>query len=217
MVKVSLLNHFQTKYQIHIVIRDAKDVFELAKSLSEEPVYVLGYSSGAIVAMHVLKEYPDIIKHIAFHEPPINTFLSNVQYWQDKNTEIIDIVINEDMPETIKIFGETLNISQLDQQYTSKPAHVKDDTESKQRFDEMLCWFKYEIRQYTESNISLEDLNQHKDIITLLNGIDSKGSFPQEVNFYIKDETGINIVDIPGGYLGYVQKPEGFAEVLLNF
>lgn len=75
-------------------------------------------------------------------------------------------------------FGETLNISQLDQQYMSKPAQVKDDAESKQRFNEMLCWFKYEIRQYTESNISLEDLNQHKDIITLLNGIDSKGSFP---------------------------------------
>ena len=60
----------------------------------------------------------------------------------------------------------------------------------------MLGWFKYEIRQYTESDISLEDLNHHKDIITLLNGTDSKGSFPQEVNFYIKDETGINIVDI---------------------
>ena len=38
----------------------------------------------------------------------------------------------------------------------------------------MLGWFKYEIRQYTESDISLEDLNHHKDIITLLNGTDSK-------------------------------------------
>lgn len=59
--------------------------------------------------------------------------------------------------------------------------------ESKKHFEEMLGWFKYEIRQYTESDISLEDLNQHKDIITLLNGTDSKGSFPQEVNFYIDD------------------------------
>lgn len=47
-------------------------------------------------------------------------------------------------------------------------------------------------------------------------GLIPKVLFPQEVNFYIKDETGINIVDIPGGHLGYIQKPEGFAEVLLK-
>ena len=56
----------------------------------------------------------------------------------------------------------------------SKPAQSEDDAESKKRFEEMLGWFKYEIRQYTESDISIEDLNQHKDIITLLNGTDSK-------------------------------------------
>ena len=119
------------------------------------------------------------------------------------------------MPQAMKLFGETLNISSIDAQSMSKPAKQKMMQRVK-RFEEMLGWFKYEIRQYTESDISLEDLNHHKDIITLLNGTDSKGSFPQEVNFYIKDETGINIVDIPGGHLGYIQKPEGFAEVLLK-
>lgn len=66
------------------VKRDAQDIAELAKSLSDEPVYVLGSSSGAIVAMHVLKEHPDVVNRIAFHEPPINTFLPNAKYWQDK-------------------------------------------------------------------------------------------------------------------------------------
>ncbi|WP_226386177.1 alpha/beta fold hydrolase [Staphylococcus sp. Marseille-Q1834] len=198
------------------VKRDAQDIAELAKHLSDEPVYVLGSSSGAIVAMHVLKEHADIVKRIAFHEPPINTFLPNAKYWQDKNAEIIDIAVNEGMPQAMKLFGETLNTSQLDQQYMSKPAQAEDDAESKKRFEEMLGWFKYEIRQYTESDISIEDLNQHKNIITLLNGTASRDSFPQEVNFYISEQTGIEIVDIPGGHLGYVQEPEGFAKVLLE-
>ena len=90
------------------VKRDAQDIAELAKSLSDEPVYVLGSSSGAIVAMHVLKEHPDVVKRIAFHEPPINTFLPNAKYWQDKNKEIIDIAVNEGMPQAMKLFGETL-------------------------------------------------------------------------------------------------------------
>ena len=54
------------------------------------------------------------------------------------------------------------------------------------RFEEMLGWFKYEIRQYTESDISLEDLNHHKDIITLLNGTDSKGSFLKKLTSILK-------------------------------
>lgn len=198
------------------VKRDAQDIAELAKSLSDEPVYVLGSSSGAIVAMHVLKDHSDIVKRIAFHEPPINTFLPDASYWQDKNAEIIDIALNEGMPQAMKLFGETLKISQLDQEYMSKPAQSGDDAESKKIFEQMKNWFKYEIRQYTESDITIEDLSQYKDIITLLNGTDSKGSFPQEVNFFISESTGIDIVDIPGGHLGYVQKPEGFAEVLLK-
>ena len=45
------------------VKRDAQDIAELAKSLSDEPVYVLGSSSGSIVAMHVLKEHPEVVKN----------------------------------------------------------------------------------------------------------------------------------------------------------
>ena len=92
---------------------------------------------------------------IAFHEPPINTFLPDAKYWQDKNAEIIDIAINEGMPQAMKLFGETLQISKLDQQYMSKPAKLKMMLTVK-RFDEMLGWFKYEIRQYTESDISID-------------------------------------------------------------
>lgn len=198
------------------VKRDAQDIAELAKSLSDEPVYVLGSSSGSIVAMHVLKEHPEVVKKNAFHEPPINTFLPDAKYWQDKNAEIIDIAINEGMPQAMKLFGETLQISKLDQQYMSKPAEAENDADSKKRFDEMLGWFKYEIRQYTESDISIDGFKKHKDIITLLNGTASKGSFPQEVNFFISEETGIKIIDIPGGHLGYVQDSEGFAKVLLE-
>ncbi|MGX0660986.1 pimeloyl-ACP methyl ester carboxylesterase [Staphylococcus lugdunensis] len=125
--------------------RDAQDISELAKSLSNEPVYILGSSSGSIVAMHVLKDYPDIVKRIAFHEPPINTFLPDAKYWQDKNAEIVDVAINEGMPQAMKLFGETLHISQLDAEYMSKPAQSSDDAESKKVFEQMMNWFKYEI------------------------------------------------------------------------
>ncbi|NWK84773.1 alpha/beta hydrolase [Staphylococcus sp. GSSP0090] len=197
------------------VKRDAQDIAELAKHLSNEPIYLLGSSSGAIVTMHVLKDYPEIIKEIAFHEPPINTFLPDSQYWKEKNDEIVDQVLTEGLQAGMKTFAQTLHISSIDAKSMSQP--VSEDNEAqKEQYERMMFWAAYEIRQYTHSDITLADLAQYKDIVTLLNGTDSKGSFPQDVNFYISEQTRINIVDIPGGHLGYVQKPEGFAKVLLD-
>ncbi|MFZ8166172.1 alpha/beta hydrolase, partial [Staphylococcus aureus] len=85
-----------------------------------------------------------------------------------------------------------------------------------EQYKRTMFWSEFEIRQYTHSDITLDDFTKYNDKITLLNGTDSRGSFPQDVNFYINNETGIPIVDIPGGHLGYIQKPEGFADVLLN-
>lgn len=197
------------------VKRDAQDVAALAQQLSDEPVYVLGSSSGAIVAMHLLKEHPDVVKEIAFHEPPINTFLPDSKYWKDKNDEIVNMALTEGLEPAMQLFGKTLNIAPLDAQSMSQPVSENDE-EQKAQYESMMFWVEYEIRQYTHSNIKLSDLTQHKDKIVLFNGTDSKGSFPQDVNFYINEQTNIKLLDIPGGHLGYVQKPDGFAEVLLT-
>lgn len=197
------------------VKRDAHDIAELAKHLSDEPVYILGSSSGAIVTMHVLKDYPEVVRQIAFHEPPINTFLPDSQYWKDQNNEIVEIALTNGLEPGMAAFAKTLDIAKIDAESMSQPISADDESNSK-RYEEMINWVKYEIRQYTHSNISIEDLEKYKDIITLLNGTDSRGSFPQSVNYYIHEQTNIPIVDIPGGHLGYIQKPEEFAEVLLE-
>lgn len=197
------------------VKRDAHDIAELAKHLSDEPVYILGSSSGAIVTMHVLKDYPEVVRQIAFHEPPINTFLPDSQYWKDQNNEIVEIALTNGLEPGMAAFAKTLDIAKIDAESMSQPISADDESNSK-RYEEMINWVKYEIRQYTHSNISIEDLEKYKNIITLLNGTNSRGSFPQSVNYYIHEQTNIPIVDIPGGHLGYIQKPEEFAEVLLE-
>ncbi|HAP2019910.1 alpha/beta hydrolase [Staphylococcus arlettae] len=195
------------------VKRDAKDIEALAKHLSSEPVYLLGTSSGAIVTMHTLKDYPDVVKQIAFNEPPIHTFLPSSQYWKDKNDAIVHQILTEGLQAGMQTFGDTLNIAPIDIKSMSQPVS-EDEVAQKEQYESMMFWAKYEMRQYTQSNIALADLNQHKDSITLLNGVDSKGSFPQDVNFYIAEQTGINITESPGGHLGYVQKTADFAEAL---
>ncbi|MBC2254822.1 alpha/beta hydrolase [Listeria ivanovii] len=199
------------------VKRDAADIAALAKEVSDEPVYILGSSSGSIVAMHVLKDYPEVVKKIAFHEPPINTFLPDAKKWQDSNEEIVQTAINKNMAEAMQLFGKTLHIAPIDALSMSKPAVSTEDAIEKDPVTkQMKYWFQYEIRQYTSSDISVADFKPYIEKITLLNGTDSRGSFPQDVNKYLSEQTGLEIVEIPGGHLGYIQKPAGFAEVLLE-
>ena len=66
------------------------------------------------------------------------------------------------MPQAMKLFGETLQISKIRPTIHVKPAEAENDADSKKRFDEMLGWFKYEIRQYTESDISIDGFKNIK-------------------------------------------------------
>ena len=197
------------------VKQDAQDIATLAKHLSDEPVYMLGSSSGAIVTMHVLKDYPEVVKRIAFHEPPINTFLPDSDKWKAENDTIVQIALTEGLPQAMAIFGKKLNITPIDAESMSQPVAQSDESQREQ-YLRMMFWVEYEIRQYTHSDITLDDLNAHANKVTLLNGTDSRGSFPQDVNFYIAEHTQLPIVDIPGGHLGYAQKPEGFANTLIT-
>ena len=78
----------------------------------------------------------------------------------------------------------------------------------------MKYWFQYEIRQYTSRKIDIDQLAKYSDRIHLLNGTDSVGSYPQDVNAFLANYWHLPIYDIPGGHLGYAQKPEGFATTL---
>lgn len=199
-------------YRVH---QDADDIAQVIKTLADEPVFVLGSSSGSIVAMHLLKRHPQLIRKIAFHEPPINSFLPDSEQWQKKNNEIVRAALDDNMAAAMKLFFDDLNVAPIDRESMSKPAAVNDESRQK-RFEEMKHWFRYEIRQYTTSDITIDDLKMYKERIVLLNGLESKNSFPQAVNQYIADQLSLTIEDVSGGHLGYVQRPEAFAEQLIK-
>ena len=77
------------------------------------------------------------------------------------------------MPQAMKLFGETLQISKLDQQYMSKPAEAENDADSKNV--SMKCWVGSNMKFVNIQNLIFQLMvSKHKDIITLLNGTAQK-------------------------------------------
>ncbi|KRL81555.1 alpha/beta fold hydrolase [Secundilactobacillus paracollinoides] len=193
---------------------DADDVAALATTLSpDEPVSIMGSSSGSIVAMETLQDHPEIVKQIAFHEPPINSFLPTADQGQADNNAIVKAAFDQDMGAAMKLFGKAMKMGEMDAKMMAKPA-VSLDGNDDPAVAGMKFWFQYEIRQYTSRKIDIDQLKQYSDRISLLNGTDSRGSYPQDVNRFLANYWGVTIYDIPGGHLGYAQKPEGFATTL---
>ncbi|MBC2106364.1 alpha/beta fold hydrolase [Listeria booriae] len=194
---------------------DAADVAALAQAVSgQEQVFIMGSSSGSIVAMETLQDFPEIVKQIAFHESPINTLLPDTEKWQDINAEIVTIALTENFALGMEKFAAAMRTVELDQKMMSRPGVDLSDMDNPE-VQGMDYWFRYEMRQYTSREIDFNAFKQHRNKIRLLNGTDSKGSFPQDVMHGISDYLDLPIYDIPGAHLGYIQKPEGFATTLM--
>ncbi|MBC2196174.1 alpha/beta fold hydrolase [Listeria booriae] len=194
---------------------DAADVAALAQAVSgQEQVFIMGSSSGSIVAMETLQDFPEIVKQIAFHESPINTLLPDTKKWQDINAEIVTIALTENFALGMEKFAAAMRTVELDKKMMSRPGVDLSDMDNPE-VQGMDYWFRYEIRQYTSREMDFNAFKQHRNKIRLLNGTDSKGSFPQDVMHGISDYLDLPIYDIPGAHLGYIQKPEGFATTLM--
>ncbi|AVL00746.1 alpha/beta fold hydrolase [Pediococcus inopinatus] len=199
---------------------DASDLAALAKEVSDGPVSILGSSSGSIVVMETLQDYPEIFKKALIHESPINVFLSDSEQQQANNQTVVDIAQKDGMMAAMKEFGKFMRIGAIDAKMMSKPAtNIGDIKNAAKNADDpktrsQAFWFENEIRQYTSRKIDFSIFEKNRDKLVFFAGTGSNNSFPVEITTDIATKVNVPVTQIPGGHLGYAQLPEGFAEVL---
>ena len=200
---------------------DAADINALAKEVSpDEPVYIMGSSSGSIVAMEVLQDFPEIVKEIAFHEPPLNSYLPNSEEHEAHNEHNVELFKEGQPKEAFMGFAKFMNLDKLDGEMMGKqdPNDTPEEQERKQK--ERGNWFLYEIRQYTSRKIDVESFKKYSDRINLLIGTDSLIGMDGTPIYPVKRAKelakiwNVPYYEIPGAHLGYAQKPEGFGTTL---
>ncbi|REC31287.1 alpha/beta hydrolase [Enterococcus pseudoavium] len=193
---------------------DAADIAALVEHVAKEPAYILGSSSGSIVVMETLQAYPEIFKKAFFHESPINVFLNDKESAQANNNEIVELANHGKLSEAMMRFAKFMKIGELDRQMMTNPPTNLSEEQAKEALRQRMFWMNYEIRQYTSRQIDLATFKNNQDKVVLLNGTDSGSSFPCGVMNQLSAAIDVPITMIPGGHLGYAQKPEGFAEVI---
>jgi pimeloyl-ACP methyl ester carboxylesterase len=182
---------------------DADDVQSLIAHLTSEPAFVLGSSSGAIVALKVLCRHPSSVRTVVAHEPPLVKPLPDSDKWVEFFQSVYDTQRESGLSAAMEKFTSILS-NRSDVALMSGDSPMK---RSETAMKNGKYWFEHELRQYSGSNLDMNAIKQNADKLILAVGLASQNDFP---SFPAKELSKIlnkPIFDVPGGHLGYVVEP----------
>ena len=188
---------------------DADDVRRLIEHLSDAPAIVFGGSSGAIVALEVLTRHPSVVRTLVPHEPPAMRLLPDGQKWIDFFFEVYDLYRQSGLEPALKKFRAQA-FAESDRQAMAR-APKNEDT-----LANAAHWFEHELRQYPAVDLDLDALKAHADRIVLMDGRESRGHPTYEVNVELGKKLGRDLIELPGGHVGFLTQPAEFAREFLQ-
>jgi len=196
----------------HRLATDADDVRRLIEHLSDQPATVFGNSSGAIVALEVISHSPVRVRTVVAHEPPAVKLLPDADAWLAFFDGVYDTYRKDEAPKAMHQFGSSA-LGSADQQVMERARreHPNEDPMPNATY-----WLEHELRQYPRVELDLAALAAHAERIVLAGGRDAQDQVPYQPNRVLARLLGHDIVNFPGGHLGFLSSPAEFAQALLD-
>ncbi|MFL6124889.1 alpha/beta fold hydrolase [Actinophytocola sp.] len=185
---------------------DVDDVRCLVEHLGDEPATVFGASSGAIVALALLARHPSVVGTLVPFEPPLMRYLPGGQRWVDFFTETYGVYRESGVDVALAGFRER-TFPASDQRVMARAPHNEANAG---------YWFEHELRQYPPAELDLDALKAHADRIVWAAGREGSGYPAHDVVTELAGQLGRNVIELPGGHVGFVAHPAEFAHELVR-
>jgi acetyltransferase/esterase len=201
----------------HRLETDADDVRRLIEHLGDEPAIAFGSSSGGLVVLEVLVRHPSVVRTLAPHEPPAVRLLPDGQKWVDFFFGVYDLYRRSGMEPALKKFREQAFPESDRQVMAHGPRGPNIDPNNRKYIRaNATYWFEHELRQYPAVDLDLDALKAHADRIVLMVGRESRGYPTYEVNVELAKKLGRDLIELPGGHIGFVTQPAEFARAFVQ-
>lgn len=191
---------------------DADDVAALIEHLSDDgTAYVMGSSSGAIVALKTLQKHPDRIKMLVPHEPPAIDMYDEPEksQWASFFRDVEQTYKTQGVAPAMKQFAE----GNIDEKDAAAMQHVDTDPNSETAKNTRF-WFDHELPFYPYTRWITADFKPFREKMLPAVGLASRGYFTELANLQLSKDLGLEILAVPSGHLGYAFCPQQFAETL---
>jgi acetyltransferase/esterase len=195
----------------HRLATDADDVRRLIDHLTDQPAIVFGNSSGAIVALEVLIHAPDRVQRMVTHEPPVVLLLPDAASWLASFDGVYDTYRKDGIPAAMHQFASKVLVN-ADHQLLERAMRER---ANEYTMANAAYWMEHELRQYPRVELDLDALAARAGQLVLAGGCDSHDQMTYQPNKVLAQKLGLDLVDLPGGHLGFLASPAEFEQDLM--
>lgn len=194
---------------------DADDASRLIQHLSDQPAFVLGSSSGAIVSLKLLLRHPSLVRVLIPHEPPAVSLLGepDASNWKAFFREVYDTYRQEGVQQGMQKFAARLMNEQEAANLKQRVAPNSGDEDAARNY---VYWFEHELRQYSSATFDVTALAGFRERLVILGGKESCHQLPYQIGKVLAEKLGLEVVEVPGGHVGYASHAEQFAQDLVR-
>lgn len=188
------------------------DAYRILSELTNEPAYVFGSSSGAVISLDLAIRHPEKIKILMAHEPPLTHLLSGEERIKARQ-------IQDNLEKTARSEGVIPAIMQfasvLGMENSNNSAYRSSSEQMERMIENMKFFVMHEAPVIRRHMLDVEKLKAALNTTSMRiltgGGSTSPNSFPYLCAIALSEQLGVEMVQFPGNHLGYVNHSEEFA------
>ena len=185
------------------VEEQAKDLAGLVETLDLAPAVALGNSWGALIALCTALEHERVLRGAVLHDPALMTVLKNPEEAQAALRPVWEAMTEGGPPAATKAFVEFAFGEQLRALPDEVVARMLDNAD---------VLFGIEFESLGAWRPEEERVRAVSVPVGLLAGKESPPPFG-EASSWIATRVGSDVVEVPGGHVGFIDSAHEFAEV----
>ncbi|GCD46367.1 alpha/beta fold hydrolase [Streptomyces paromomycinus] len=200
------------------VAEHADDAFRMLELLAPgEPARVLGISSGAITALHLLTTHPSRLTRVVAHEPPVVEVLPDAAEHRALVARVQETFRTQGLMPAMAVFAAGLKKDGSD---TAPQPEMKLPPQAAARAEQTMANLPYFVGRIVAPFMSYAPdtarLAALTDRLVLAGGQDSRGELAYRPAAFLAERFGTELLHFPGGHTGTTTHPAEFADVLLK-
>ncbi|MFF4948107.1 alpha/beta fold hydrolase [Streptomyces chattanoogensis] len=200
------------------VAEHADDALRMLELLSPgEPARVLGISSGAIAALHLLTAHPERVERLVAHEPPVVEVLPDAPEHRALLARVQETFRTQGLMPAMAVFAAGLK-KDGDSDTAEPKAELKLPPQAAARAEQTMANLPYFVGRIVPSFMSyapdVHRLAALSDQLVLACGHDSRGELPYRPAALLAERLGTELLHFPGGHTGLTTHPVEFGELL---
>ncbi|MET9486627.1 alpha/beta hydrolase [Nocardia sp. NPDC006630] len=194
----------------------ADDALAIIDALTDEPPCVFGNSGGAITALDLLSRYPDRVRLVIAHEPPMFTVLPDAADHAAFFADVHATFLREGTDAAFEKFGAGIGIRA--QNRSAEPTQLPPAIgEMRARMHANLPFFLgSEMLDVVGYQPDVPALAKSADRLIFGIGADSRAFRPALPALEFAPTINAELVEFPGDHAGYLGSAEPFVTTLLN-